>query len=268
MRSSWPAREEVERRAGRVKLDELQRTAERSRDHLVAQARWPRTALGGYAPATDRVARPARRRREIRGPWPTPPARSRTRPEARRAARQQCVHDGDRRRSDLVVCQKWIAELMRRGGSRVEQLTKPSAALNRRVAVGRSHRSFNPINGMFQHDFWNASGIASNAARHKFSLAICNGCHGDESGTGQRARRTRGEAGAVRRCDVQPVAAADSRYRTRRSRCHRSACGRHCARTDPSACVMGASGAIGVPTKETRCPADRGTRRRLPHRRQ
>jgi 5-methylthioadenosine/S-adenosylhomocysteine deaminase len=33
-----------------VKLDELQRTAERSRDHLVAQAKWPRTALGGYAP--------------------------------------------------------------------------------------------------------------------------------------------------------------------------------------------------------------------------
>jgi cytosine/adenosine deaminase-related metal-dependent hydrolase len=33
-----------------VRLDELQRTAERSRDHLVAQARWPRTALGGYAP--------------------------------------------------------------------------------------------------------------------------------------------------------------------------------------------------------------------------
>jgi cytosine/adenosine deaminase-related metal-dependent hydrolase len=33
-----------------VKLDELQHTAERSRDHLVAQAKWPRTALGGYAP--------------------------------------------------------------------------------------------------------------------------------------------------------------------------------------------------------------------------
>ncbi|HEX3478364.1 MAG TPA: choice-of-anchor X domain-containing protein [Kofleriaceae bacterium] len=42
---------------------------------------------------------------------------------------------------------------------------------------------FNPINGMFQHDFWTASGIASNAARHKFSLATCNGCHGAETGT-------------------------------------------------------------------------------------
>lgn len=42
---------------------------------------------------------------------------------------------------------------------------------------------FNPINGMFQHDFWTASGIASNAARHKLSLATCNGCHGAESGT-------------------------------------------------------------------------------------
>ncbi len=43
---------------------------------------------------------------------------------------------------------------------------------------------FNPINGMFQHDFWTASGIASNAARHKFSLDTCNGCHGAETGTG------------------------------------------------------------------------------------
>jgi hypothetical protein len=43
---------------------------------------------------------------------------------------------------------------------------------------------FNPINGMFQHDFWTASGIASNAARHKFSLATCNGCHGAETGNG------------------------------------------------------------------------------------
>jgi hypothetical protein len=42
---------------------------------------------------------------------------------------------------------------------------------------------FNPINGMFQHDFWTASGIASNPARHKFSLATCNGCHGAETGT-------------------------------------------------------------------------------------
>lgn len=33
-----------------VDLGELGRTAERSRDHLVAQAGWPRTALGGYAP--------------------------------------------------------------------------------------------------------------------------------------------------------------------------------------------------------------------------
>jgi hypothetical protein len=35
---------------------------------------------------------------------------------------------------------------------------------------------------MFQHDFWTASGIASNAARHKLSLATCNGCHGAETG--------------------------------------------------------------------------------------
>jgi hypothetical protein len=33
-----------------VKLDELQRAAERSREHLVARAKWPRTALGGNAP--------------------------------------------------------------------------------------------------------------------------------------------------------------------------------------------------------------------------
>src|ERR1041385_9187684 len=40
-----------------VKLDELQRTAERSRDHLIAQAKWPRTALAGYAPGHCQVAR-------------------------------------------------------------------------------------------------------------------------------------------------------------------------------------------------------------------
>jgi len=33
-----------------VKLAELQVMAERSRDYLVAQAKWPRTVLGGYAP--------------------------------------------------------------------------------------------------------------------------------------------------------------------------------------------------------------------------
>lgn len=33
-----------------VRLDQLQRMAEQSRDYLVAQAKWPRTVLGGYAP--------------------------------------------------------------------------------------------------------------------------------------------------------------------------------------------------------------------------
>ena len=33
-----------------VRLDELRRLAEQSRDYLVAQARWPRTVLGGYLP--------------------------------------------------------------------------------------------------------------------------------------------------------------------------------------------------------------------------
>ena len=33
-----------------VRVDQLQRMAEQSRDYLVAQAKWARTALGGYAP--------------------------------------------------------------------------------------------------------------------------------------------------------------------------------------------------------------------------
>jgi len=33
-----------------VKIDEIRRMAEQSRDYLIAQAKWPRTALGGYAP--------------------------------------------------------------------------------------------------------------------------------------------------------------------------------------------------------------------------
>jgi cytosine/adenosine deaminase-related metal-dependent hydrolase len=33
-----------------VSVEKLQAMAERSRDHLVAQAKWPRTVLGGYAP--------------------------------------------------------------------------------------------------------------------------------------------------------------------------------------------------------------------------
>lgn len=31
-----------------VRMDELRRRAEQSRDYLVAQAKWPRTVLGGY----------------------------------------------------------------------------------------------------------------------------------------------------------------------------------------------------------------------------
>jgi hypothetical protein len=33
-----------------VRLDELRRRVEPSRDYLVAQAGWPRTVLGGYLP--------------------------------------------------------------------------------------------------------------------------------------------------------------------------------------------------------------------------
>ncbi len=33
-------------------------------------------------------------------------------------------------------------------------------------------------------DFWNADGINNNQARHQFSLATCNSCHGRESDTG------------------------------------------------------------------------------------
>jgi 5-methylthioadenosine/S-adenosylhomocysteine deaminase len=33
-----------------VRLDELRRRAERSRDYVVAEAKWPRTVLGGYLP--------------------------------------------------------------------------------------------------------------------------------------------------------------------------------------------------------------------------
>jgi cytosine/adenosine deaminase-related metal-dependent hydrolase len=33
-----------------VDVAKLQALAERSRDYLVAQAKWPRTVLGGYAP--------------------------------------------------------------------------------------------------------------------------------------------------------------------------------------------------------------------------
>jgi hypothetical protein len=40
------------------------------------------------------------------------------------------------------------------------------------------------INGMHHRDYWTASGIADNDARHKFSLNTCNGCHGEETRTG------------------------------------------------------------------------------------
>ncbi|MCU0239610.1 MAG: hypothetical protein MUC29_09225, partial [Pyrinomonadaceae bacterium] len=33
-------------------------------------------------------------------------------------------------------------------------------------------------------DFWNSGGINNNDARHLFSLATCNACHGGESNTG------------------------------------------------------------------------------------
>ena len=33
-----------------VRMDDLRRRAEQSRDYLVAQAKWPRTVLGGYLP--------------------------------------------------------------------------------------------------------------------------------------------------------------------------------------------------------------------------
>src|SRR5215475_11011520 len=41
-----------------------------------------------------------------------------------------------------VVCQKWIADSYGAPVVEVEQPAKPFAALNRRVAVGWSHRSF------------------------------------------------------------------------------------------------------------------------------
>lgn len=40
------------------------------------------------------------------------------------------------------------------------------------------------INGMHHRDYWTASGIANNHARHKLSLNTCNGCHGEETRTG------------------------------------------------------------------------------------
>ena len=33
-----------------INLAELQRKAEQSRDYLLAQAKWPKTVLGGYLP--------------------------------------------------------------------------------------------------------------------------------------------------------------------------------------------------------------------------
>jgi hypothetical protein len=43
---------------------------------------------------------------------------------------------------------------------------------------------FTFFNGMTHRDYWTAPGIASNDARHKFSLNTCNGCHGEETHTG------------------------------------------------------------------------------------
>ena len=42
--------EEVEGRARRAGRRRLRRKVEPSRDHLLAQAKWPRTVLGGYLP--------------------------------------------------------------------------------------------------------------------------------------------------------------------------------------------------------------------------
>jgi hypothetical protein len=43
---------------------------------------------------------------------------------------------------DLVACQEWIADSCGAPVVELEQLAKPFAALDRRVAVGRSHRLF------------------------------------------------------------------------------------------------------------------------------
>jgi hypothetical protein len=49
--------------------------------------------------------------------------------------------------------------------------------------------TFNGVSFLGAHslnniDFWNATGINNNEARHKFSLNTCNGCHGRETNTG------------------------------------------------------------------------------------
>ena len=49
---------------------------------------------------------------------------------------------------------------------------------------GATLNFFTFFNGTNHRDYWTAPGIASNAARHQFSLATCNGCHGEETRTG------------------------------------------------------------------------------------
>ena len=49
---------------------------------------------------------------------------------------------------------------------------------------GSTLNFFTQINGMHHRDFWTASGITNNDARHKMSLNTCNGCHGEETRTG------------------------------------------------------------------------------------